>query len=109
MEILIGWDSKQGEQTRNGIFGEVLAWGDTTEEQGRLTLHAHILLFIKNFYRLRSMLWSDEEEIREKARAELIKYFEKVMCSTYDISEEELAHEREKKDTTVFLHTATAD
>jgi hypothetical protein len=109
MEILIGWDSKKGEQTRKGIFGEVLAWGDTTEEQGRLTLHAHILLFIKNFDRLRSLLWSDKEEIREKAKSELIKYFEKVMCSTYDISEEELAHEREQKDMSVSLHTPAAD
>jgi len=79
------------------------------EEQGRLTLHAHILLFIKNFDRLRSLLWSDKEEIREKAKAELIKYFEKVMCSTYDISEEELAHEREQKDMSVPLHTPAAD
>ena len=77
MEILIGWNSKEGKQTRPGFFGNVVAWGDTTEEQGRFTLHAHILLFIKDFDRLISMLWSTKQDIREKAKAELIDYFEK--------------------------------
>ena len=49
MEVLIGWDSKTGKQVRNGIFGIVDAWCDTTEEQGRFTLHSHILLFIRYF------------------------------------------------------------
>jgi hypothetical protein len=39
MEVLIGWDFKKGEQGKNGIFGQVEAWCNTTEEQGRFTLY----------------------------------------------------------------------
>ena len=55
MEILIGWDSKKREQIRKRIFGQVMAWGDTTKEQGRFTLHSHILLWIVNFDHLVTM------------------------------------------------------
>jgi hypothetical protein len=37
MEVLIGWDFKEGKKSFFGIFGEVLGWSDTTEEQGRKT------------------------------------------------------------------------
>jgi hypothetical protein len=46
MEALIGWDFKEQKQGFFGIFGEVFGWSDTTEKQGRKTLHSHILLFI---------------------------------------------------------------
>ena len=55
-----------------------MAWGDTTEEQGWFTLHSHILLWIVNFDHLVTMLWSNKEDIREKAKTELLKYFEKL-------------------------------
>ena len=99
MEILIGWNSKKREQTRKGIFGQVMAWGDTTEEQGWFTLHSHILLWIVNFDHLVTMLWSNKEDIREKAKTELLKYFENIMCSTYDIREEEFVHKKFSKKT----------
>jgi hypothetical protein len=67
MEVLIGWDFKEGKQSFFGIFGEVLGWSDTTEEQGRKTLHSHIHLFIELFDRLITMLWSTSEEVRRKA------------------------------------------
>ena len=35
MEAFIGWDFKEGKQRFFGIFGEVLGWSDTTEEQGK--------------------------------------------------------------------------
>jgi hypothetical protein len=61
MEVLIGWDFKEGKQSFFGIFGEVFGWSDTTEEQQRKTLHSHILLFIALFDRLLTMLWSTSE------------------------------------------------
>jgi hypothetical protein len=94
MECLIGWDVKRGKQTRKGIFGEVLGWADATEEQARKSLHSHMLLFIANFDRLIIMLWSDKEEIRECAKEELLAYFKQVMCSTYDIMENEFDHDK---------------
>jgi hypothetical protein len=64
MESLIGWDFKKQEQTSTGIFGEVLGWSDTTEEQARYTLHSHVLLFIANFDALIGMLWSSSEDTK---------------------------------------------
>jgi hypothetical protein len=65
MESLIGWDFKKQEQTSTGIFGEVLGWSDTTEEQVRYTLHSHVLLFIANFDALIGMLWSSSEDTKK--------------------------------------------
>jgi hypothetical protein len=52
MEALIGWDFKEKKQTSLGIFGKILGFSDTSEEQGRKTLHSHVLLFIALFDRL---------------------------------------------------------
>jgi hypothetical protein len=68
MESLIGWDFKKQKQTSTGIFGEVLGWSDTTEEQARYTLHSHVLLFIANFDALIGMLWSSSEDTKKKHR-----------------------------------------
>ena len=94
MKVLIGWDSKKGIQDRKGIFGIVEAWCDTTEEQGCFTLHSHILLFIKSFDQLMTLLCSEKEQTKIKAKTELLDYFRKIMCSTYDIAEEDLVHDK---------------
>jgi hypothetical protein len=98
MEALIGWDFKEGKQSFFGIFGEVLGWSDTTEEQGRKTLHSHILLFIALFDRLISMLWSTSEEVR-KAKDELTEYIAQTMSSSYEIVNEDYTHEKKGKET----------
>jgi hypothetical protein len=46
MEALIGWNFKENRQTSLGIFGKILGFSDTSEEQERKTLHSHVLLFI---------------------------------------------------------------
>jgi len=98
MEALIGWDFKEGKQGFFGIFGEVLGWSDTTEEQGRKTLHSHILLFIALFDRLITMLWSTSEEVRRKAKDELTKYIAQTMSSSYEIVDEYYTHEKKGKE-----------
>ncbi|MGQ7123504.1 hypothetical protein ACUN9Z_38170, partial [Escherichia sp. HC-CC4] len=77
------------------IFGEILGWSDTTEEQGRKTLHSHILLFIASFDRLISMLWSASEEVRRRAKDELTKYIAQTMSSSYEIVDEDYTHDIE--------------
>ena len=54
---------------------------------------------IVNVDHLVKMLWSNKEEIREKAKTELLKYFERIMRSTYDIREEEFVHKKFNKKT----------
>ena len=49
MESLIGWDFTLGKQTKLGIFGEVLGFGDTTEEQAKklfILIFFHLLLVL---------------------------------------------------------------
>jgi len=43
---LIGWEKVKFK--KNGIFGKVIAHGTGVEEQGRTTLHGHIILYIQN-------------------------------------------------------------
>jgi hypothetical protein len=97
MEALVGWDFKEGKERFFGIFGEVLGWSGTTEEQGRKTLHLHILLFIALFDRLITMLWSTSEELKGKAKDELTKYTAQTMSSSYKIDDEYYTHEKKRK------------
>jgi hypothetical protein len=71
MESLVGWNFKEQKQGFFGIFGEVMGWYDTTEEQARYTLHSHVLLLIAQFDRLISLLWLGSEQIRKKPRMNL--------------------------------------
>jgi hypothetical protein len=91
------YDFKEGKQGFFGIFGEVLGWSDTTEEQGRKSLHSHILLFIALFDRLITMLGSTSEEVRRKAKDELTKYVAQTMSSSYEIVDEDYIHEKKEK------------
>jgi hypothetical protein len=57
-------------------------------------LHSHVLLFIAQFDQLISLLWSDSEHIRRKAKEELTKYMEQTMSSTYQLLEEDYYHRK---------------
>ena len=96
IECLIGWDMKTGKYTGKGIFGEVIAWGDAAEEQGRKSLHSHMMLYIKDFDRLMTLLWSEDEEIRFRARKQILDYFEKIMGSSYDFIPQSYPHKTQE-------------
>ena len=78
IEHLLGWDV--GGRCNNdieGVFGDVDAWFYAVEEQGRKTLHAHFLIWIKNWSGLLKRLY--EESTRAAAAAELATYIDEVM------------------------------
>jgi hypothetical protein len=77
MECLVGWDFTAKKQGQPGIFGKVLGWSDTTEEQSKFTLYSHVLLFISEFDTLVSLLWSKNEKVRDEAKKELERYMKK--------------------------------
>jgi len=56
MEEVIGWDMKNRKSTGKGLFGECYGALFAIEEQGRKTLHAHILAWIKNLTKLMKKL-----------------------------------------------------
>jgi hypothetical protein len=107
MESLIGWNFDLRKQTSLGIFGKVLGWCDTTEEQARFSLHSQVLPFIAEFDALVSMLWSDCDTIREAAQKELTMYMMKTMSSTYELKEEDFIHEKPLKSATISNHQDT--
>ena len=96
VEKLLKWDMNKKKGTE-GIAGIVEAWGNTTEEQGRLTLHGHMLLWIKWFGPLRLKLFSEDINERNEAITELKDYISQVMSASYMGFE---VDEHPKKDST---------
>ena len=85
---LIGWEGLDCKKL--GIFGKVLAHCIGVEEQGRTSLHGHIVLWIKAYYDLQQQLFSNDENIRREAKKYLERYLDKVLSATFDILDSEV-------------------
>ena len=83
IEDCLGWDVKKRKPKCNGMFGGLLAFGVTVEEQARFTLHIHFLLWIKYFNSVRNNIFSEDPEVREKARNCMVEYVSKIMTASY--------------------------
>ena len=82
MAEVIGWDTVKNESTgKRGLYGTCFACTYSVEEQGRLTLHAHIIAWIKEMIEAYRQVVSNNNRERERARAYLAKNFDEV-CST---------------------------
>ena len=80
LEEIVGVDIETKQVIKEGYFGLVEAVMVTVEEQGRKTLHAHILLWIK---RIRDNLkavqdTSSKKTVRNNAKAHISRYFDKI-------------------------------
>jgi len=62
---LFRWDSTSQTAQGTGAFGELLGWTLATEEQGRKTLHGHMLLFVKNWKDVLKTLQTRQKDDRE--------------------------------------------
>ena len=80
---LLGWDPIKNCSKRRGIFGDCIAIVRADEEQGRGTLHAHILVWIKNFAQISSKLFHPDEEMRNNARECLREFVDNNFTSDY--------------------------
>ena len=81
INVLIGWDRKNM-CGKNGIFGKTLAWTKASEEQMRLTLHGHLIIWIERFNKLRDLLFHSDMQVRIEARKQIVQYFEKIGQAT---------------------------
>jgi len=81
VRVLIGWDVRTKQGT-NGIFGVPIAFADCCEEQARYTLHSHISIWIKDFNKVRRLLFNSNQEVARKAQQELELYFDKISQAT---------------------------
>jgi hypothetical protein len=85
---LIGWNGKTYKW--DGIFGRIMAYAIGNEEQGRTTLHGHIILWVLNYQNLQQQLFSSDATIRERSKVELTKYLEKKLSSSFNLLEDEV-------------------
>ena len=83
LEDCLGWDVKRNKFKCNGMFGKIIAFGSTVEEQDIFTLHIHLLLWIMNFNEVRDNMFSENLEEREEARAAIVDYCFKIMTASY--------------------------
>ena len=88
IEHLFGWNIKKQRSKGRGIFGVAEAFGGSTEEQNRATLHEHMIVHVRNFHKLRQLLFSVDDAEQLAAREELKKYVTLVMCATFGDSTE---------------------
>jgi hypothetical protein len=72
---MFNWNEKEQKSMGVGLFAEVLAWCIATEEQGRKSLHGHILLFIKDWQRVLEVL----QRRQSTDNGEVITYSDAVM------------------------------
>ncbi|MFO0537375.1 MAG: hypothetical protein ACK524_22080 [Planctomyces sp.] len=84
---LLGWQN--GQQKDNfGIFGKLQAYAAGVEEQGRTSLHAHIILWILHFYLLQMKLFSRDVETRKSALTSMKSYLKAVLSSKFIFDDE---------------------
>ncbi|KAG7363147.1 helitron helicase-like protein [Nitzschia inconspicua] len=80
VEHILGWDlNKNINKPGYGFFGDLDGKTFAVEEQGRKTLHAHFLLWIKGWGKLRSGLGTAKGH--EEYVKQVSKYGDRVMCT----------------------------
>ena len=86
-ESLLQWDI-DNKKPKKKEYLETLKHFLATEEQGKGTLHGHMLIWIKSLSDLRQHLFNDNGEINEEIINEIIKYFEPIKTTSFDYKEE---------------------
>lgn len=67
--------------TRTGIFGKLEAYGMAVEEQGRKTLHAHILVYTTDWGRVMEGLHSNDARRRKWAEKQVTEFVDRVIST----------------------------
>ena len=80
---VIGWDEKTNMQIlgANGLFGDIAAFSLSVEEQGRRTLHAHILLWETELNKTREGLFSTNPRVQEYAATRITNVIDSIASS----------------------------
>ena len=92
MDVVISkvfqWNVSEHKARGPGLFGELLAWTLATEEQGRKTLHGHMLLFVKGWKQVLETLQRKQTQTGEFQEAgRLTTKFYRSVCSAALFSE----------------------
>jgi hypothetical protein len=81
IETVIGWDTATNEG-KIGLFGKVIAFTSTIEEQGRRTLHVHFQIWIEKFIAMRNALHSNERQMVREARSYMCREASRTMSTS---------------------------
>ncbi|KAG7357250.1 helitron helicase-like protein [Nitzschia inconspicua] len=84
VEHILGWDCKEHvNKPSYGFFGDLDGWTYAVEEQGRKTLHAHFLLWVKGWNKISQNLGTVKD--RERYEMQLCKYADNIRfkCKVY--------------------------
>lgn len=80
MEEVVGWDIRRNCPTdRAGLFGVCNALALAMEEQGRLTVHVHMSIWIQGFIQLRKQLFFGTRQEQRDASSVIPAYSEHIM------------------------------
>ncbi|KAG7362094.1 hypothetical protein IV203_025760 [Nitzschia inconspicua] len=80
VEHILGWDCKEhANKPSYGFFGDLDGWTYAVEEQGRKTLHAHFLLWVKGWNKLSQNLGTVKD--CQRYEMQLCKYADNIMCT----------------------------
>ena len=85
LEEVLGWDLVHDlpREDYTGLFGEVIAFIASIEEQGRRTLHGHIQFWVDGFSTIRDNLHSENEQQRLSAATEIVERADKVGSTVF--------------------------
>jgi hypothetical protein len=84
LKCLLRWNTEYQHSDGMGIAGDLIAWNQANEEQGRGSLHAHWQLFTEQLSsRARADLFHEDRNIRDRARKELADYIDNMICASY--------------------------
>lgn len=74
IEDILGWDTKNQEYNKASVhtlFGKIDGYAISIEEQGRKTLHAHILVWVSDHNTKNNNLHSENKAIKKKQKKNL--------------------------------------
>jgi Helitron helicase-like domain at N-terminus/PIF1-like helicase len=87
---VIGWDRSKNAPVHNfvGIFGELEAVSVSVEEQGRRTLHAHILIWEESLKEKRNLLFTATQHVRRQVKKDIISKIDSLSAGNLFFSGE---------------------
>jgi hypothetical protein len=75
---VLGWDLEKKKQVHKGLFGKIDAFSCSIEEQGRSTLHAHILFWVTKVNKIRDQLHHPNRNVRSQAKRSIAKTVDRL-------------------------------
>ena len=66
---------------RLGIFGTLAAYGLAVEEQGRKTLHCHIIVYTTDWNQLLRGLHSCNDRVRKSSEKKIVEFVDSVLST----------------------------